>query len=367
MQSVDVGFQTDKVLFVGLQMPAKRYATYNQRVGFADRVLTAVSDLPGVQSAAIGNGGLPFGGPRSTYTIEGLPKEDSRTLQLGLISAEYRRTMGIPLRAGRDLTAQEIAHADPVMLINEAAGKLWPTGTSPLGARVRLDLLERPGGALVPPQSTPVVTVVGVIGDTRNAGLSEPAAPAAYLPYTLLAPAGRTLALRTKTAPMLLLNAVRDRIRGIDKDQPLSRPITLEEVLGLETVQPRFNMALFTFFGLLGLALATAGIYSMLSYAVARRTHEIGIRMALGAGRRNVLTLMLAMGGKLVLIGLAIGLAGSLALARFLRSEVFQVPGTDGIAMAAVVLMLALAGLVACAVPARRAAKLDPTAALRHE
>jgi putative ABC transport system permease protein len=166
---------------------------------------------------------------------------------------------------------------------------------------------------------------------------------------------------------MLALNAVRERIRGIDQDQPLDRPITLQEVVGEESVQPRFNMALFSFFGFLGLALAAIGIYSMLSYTVARRTHEIGIRMALGAGAGDVLQLMLAMGGRLVVLGLGVGLAGSLLLSRFLRSEVFQVPSTDPIALAGVVLLLTVAAFAACFVPARRAAKLDPMSALRHE
>jgi putative ABC transport system permease protein len=243
-----------------------------------------------------------------------------------------------------------------------------PAGTSPIGRQVRLDLLGKPGpSVLVPAHSSDAVTVVGVIADTRNQGLRDPAAPAIYIPYTLLAPPGRTLALRTAGQPMLLLNAVRDRVRGIDKDQPLSRPLSLDDIVGFETVQPRFNMALFTCFGLLGLALATFGIYSMLSYSVARRTHEIGIRMALGADRRNVLSLMLSMGGRLVLIGLAIGLAGSVTLARFLQGEVFQVPGTDPLAMAAVVFLLGSAAFLACLVPAARAAKLDPTVALRHE
>jgi putative ABC transport system permease protein len=276
--------------------------------------------------------------------------------------------MGIALRAGRELSRQEVVHAQPVALINESASKLWPAGTNPIGARIRIDLLEKPGGPLLAsPQSAPTVTVVGVIADTRNAGLRNPPAPAAYIPYTLLAPPFRTLALRTQGKPMLLLNAVRERVRGIDKDQPLARPITLEDVLGFETAPPRFNMALFTFFGVLGLALAAAGIYSMLSYSVARRTHEIGIRMALGAGRRDVLTLILAMGGRLVLIGLGVGLTGSLTLARFLRSEVFQVPETDAVALGGVVLLLCGAGLLACFVPARRAARLDPMSALRHE
>jgi len=147
----------------------------------------------------------------------------------------------------------------------------------------------------------------------------------------------------------------------------VNRPITLEEVLGFETVQPRFNMALFTFFGLLGLALALVGIFSVLSYAVARRTHEIGVRMALGAERGDVLGLMLRMGAKLVLWGLGVGLAGSFALARVLRSQVFQVPVTDWVAISAVVALLSGAAFLACLLPALRASRLNPMIALRHE
>jgi len=166
---------------------------------------------------------------------------------------------------------------------------------------------------------------------------------------------------------MSVLNAVRDRLRAIDKDQPLSQPATLEEILGTQTIQPRFNMALFTFFGLLGLALAAVGIYSMLSYAVARRTHEIGIRMALGAGRGDVLGMMLAMGARLVGIGLVIGLVGALTLARFLRSAVFQVPETDPVALLGVAFVLSVVGLMACLLPAQRAARVDPMSALRND
>jgi putative ABC transport system permease protein len=368
LQSLDPGFQADRVLLIGLQAAPKRYQSYEERVAFSERVLAAVKTLPGAQFAAIGNGALPFGGPRSAYSIEGRQEDESRRILVGLISADYPKTMGIPLRAGRELNPQEVAHAEPVALINEAASKLWPAGTNPIGGRIHIDMLEKPRGSMLAPASAmPTVTVVGVLADTRNTGLREPPVPAVFLPYTRLAPSFRVLAVRTLTTPMSLLNAVRGRVRGIDKDQPLSRPITLEEYMGFETVQPRFNTALFTFFGLLGLALASVGIYSMLSYNVARRTHEIGIRMALGAGRAQVVALMLRSGATLVLIGLGLGLAGSFALARFLHSQVFQVPETDALAVSGVVLLLSLTALLACLVPARRAAKLDPMSALRRE
>jgi putative ABC transport system permease protein len=367
LQNTDVGFQPERVLMVGVQLPPKRYATYQQRVAFTQGLLDRVRALPGVESAAIGNGGMPFGGIGSRYTIEGMaPAADP--ILLSLVSAGYPETLGIPLRLGRGITEQEVVHADGVALINEAAAKLWPGGQSPIGRRIRLDFLEKPRGSTLPaPGANGQVTIIGILANTRNAGLRDAPAPAVYVPYTDTAPTGRLLAVRTRGNPMSQLNAVRQQVQTLDKDQPLGRPITLQDVLGQETVQPRFNMALFSFFGLLGLALAAVGIYSVLSYTVARRTHEIGVRMALGAQRRDVVSLMLAMGGRLAIAGLGVGLVGSFVLARFLRSEVFQVPVTDPIAVLGVVALLGAAALLACFVPARRAARLDPMAALRHE
>jgi len=365
--SVDPGFQPDRVLMTGLQFPPKRYVTYAERIRFTERLQEALATIPGVQSVAVGNGGLPYSGGRTGFSIEGQPKDDARQIGLNLISSGYGQTLGIPLRSGRDFIRQEIDHADPVALINETASKLWPAGVSPIGSRIHLDLLDKPD-VPAPPRSTPMLTIVGVMADIRNDGLRRPVLPVVYAPYTLVAPPARTIALRTQSRqPMQFLNAVRERVQAIDPRQPLGRPITLEEVMGFDTVQPRFNMALFSFFGFLGLALAAIGIYSMLSYVVARKTQEIGIRMALGAVPRDVLHLMLRMAGRLLLVGLVVGLAGSFALARFLRSEVFQAPSTDPLAVAGVVVVLTFVASVACFAPAWRAAQLDPMSALRHE
>src|SRR5207302_1457124 len=161
----------------------------------------------------------------------------------------YTRTLGIPLLNGRALTVHDVAHAEHVALINQAAARLWPAGENPVGRRVHLGILEKPqsGFLFAPGTPSPDVTVVGILANTRNAGLRNPPAPALFLPYTVIAPTGRTLAIRTRTGdPMRLLNGVREQVRQLDKDLPVARPITMEEVVGSESEQPRFNMALFT-------------------------------------------------------------------------------------------------------------------------
>ena len=233
---------------------------------------------------------------------------------MNLVGADHLRMFGIPLRHGRMFDASEVRRGDRVAVINEAAAKLWPAGESPIGARVRLEILARPpGAALVDATQPPEVTVIGVMADTRNAGLRADPQPTLAMPYSIVAQPQRTLAVRGAGDPNQLLNPVRAQVRAMDPDQPLGRPLLLSDLQGEEIVQPRFTMALFSAFAALGLALAAAGIYSVLSFHVTRRTHELGVRMALGAPRRNVVGLMLTMGGRLVLIGLVIGVAASFA------------------------------------------------------
>ncbi len=366
LQTTDLGFQPDRVLMTGLQLPVKKYSTYQQRVSFTEQLLEAIQTIPGAQAAAMGNGALPFGGLQTPYRVEGGAPADSRPLAMGLISAGYNRTLGIQLRAGRELAPQEVAHGDHVALINETAAKLWPAGSNPVGRRLRLAVLETGDPrVLLAPARDPYVTVVGVLADTRNTGRRNPPVAAAYVPYTLMAPPDRMIAIRSAGEPLALLNALRERVRSLDKDLPLVNPRTLDQVVGLQAVQPRFMMALFTLFAGIGLALAAFGVYSVLSYTVARRTQEIGIRMALGAGRGQVLALFLAIGARLAAVGLGIGLAGGVAITRMMKNAVFGVPGTDLAALGSVVVVLGVASLAACAIPARRAANLQPMSALR--
>ena len=370
LQRVDLGFQAERVLMVGVPLASRRYATLEQRNRFAQELLERAAHLPGVQAAAIGVGGLPFGGPQSTYAIDGQPESETRRITLNLVSADYLRALGIRLLRGRMLTEREIADVERLAVINEAASQLWPAGEDPVGKRIRLDELRGPGGSvLAPTNSSPYVTVIGVVGNTRNAGLRDEIRPAALVPYTLLAPPQRVLAVRAHADPKLLLNPLRDLVRALDAEQPLGRPITIEEVLGRQTVQPRFTMALFVLFAALGLGLAAAGIYSVLSYAVTRRTHEIGVRMALGAHGTDVLCLIFASGGRLVGAGIVIGTLASLGAARLLSSklDLFRVQTADPVSFAGVVALLGAVALAACYIPARRATKVDPMVALRYE
>ena len=365
LQNVDAGINGDRVLLVGVPLPAAKYPTLDQRNRFAEELLERVGHLPGVEAATFG---LPFGGPQSPFAIVGQPADESKRITVNLVGAEHLRTFGIALRAGRMFDAADVRRADRVAVINEAALKLWPAGENPIGARLRLGVLEHaPPRTLVDPGRPPEVTIVGVIANTRNRGLREEPMPIVALPFSVIAPLQRPLAVRSAADPNLLLNPVRAEVRAMDVEQPLGRPITLSEVLGQDVVQPRFTMALFAAFGALGLVLAAAGIYSVLSFHVTRRTHELGVRMALGAPRRHVLTLMLMMGGRLVVIGLAVGVAASLASTRFLRSQLYGVQPADPVAYAVVAVLLGLVAFVACYIPARRAAGVDPMVALRQE
>jgi ABC-type antimicrobial peptide transport system permease subunit len=233
---------------------------------------------------------------------------------------------------------------------------------------MRLGVLERaPEPGVVDTTLPPEVTIIGMVANTRNAGLREEPVPAILVPYTVMAPLYRMLVLRTTGDPLLLLNPLREQVRGLDSEQPLGRPFTLDEAIGQHVVQPRFTMALFGVFGALGAALAAAGIYSVLSFHVAQRTQELGVRMALGAPRRHVLALVLIMGGRLVGAGLVVGVLVSLWSTRLLRSQLFGVTPGDPLAYVIVASVLALVALVACYLPARRAAAVDPLAAVRHE
>ncbi len=371
LRNVDLGFRPERVLTVDLRFQSKRYDTLEQRNQFAAELLERVRRLPGVEAATIGNGGLPFGGAPSDWSIPGQAGTDLPRIAIQLVSAEYLTTLGIPLRRGRMFGAEEIAAGDAVAVINETAAKLWSPGRDPIGSQVQLDLLGQPGGSQLrkPDALSPVVTVVGILGDTRNDGLRNEPNAVALLPYTLIAPPGRTLAIRTRADARGLAAAIRSEVRAMDPQQPFGELTPMERAVADQSAQPRFIMALFTLFAGFGLALATAGIYSLLSYFVSRSQREIGVRMALGAARHDVRNLILGTGGRLAAGGMIVGVLASLAVSRLLTSqlELFRVSSFDPISFGLVLTVLCAVILSACLLPARRAAHTNPMQALRQE
>jgi putative ABC transport system permease protein len=370
MLRVDPGFQPEHVLRINVTLPPKSYPTWIERNVLDRNLLESVAGLPGVQAAELGNEGLPYSGFRSPFTIAGQPRADGRLVAMSFISSRYPQTLGIPLKRGREFTEAEIESGIRVALINESAARFWPAGQDPVGRTMEIDGLARVADdpqLLAAPGLAAGVTIVGVIGDIKNDGLGEAAFPGVYLPYTLFAPPGRALAVRTTGDPLAMVNAVRMKARDLDKDLALGKPNTLDEVLGEETQQPRFNMALFSSFAFLGLALAAIGIYSVISYNVTQRVQEIGVRMALGATRGDVLSLILLMVVKVASLGLAVGLIGSLLVERLVGFQMFAKTSFGMAPLAAIVLLLAAVALLAAWLPAARAGNLDPVTALRHE
>jgi len=366
LQNVDPGVQADRVLLMSVPMAQDRYQTRAQRNAFTRELHQRVSALPGVAGATFG---FPGSGRPTPFTIAGQNRDEARRIGATLAGADHLKTYGIALRRGRMFDAVEVEREDRVAVINEAAAALWPAGQDPVGSQLRLDFLANPPqGLLMDVSRGDSVTIVGVVANTRNGGLREAPIPVVVMPYTIAGNAGQLLAVRAAAGdPMQLLNPVRAAAREIDAEQPLGRPITLGEVLGQDVVQPRFTMAMFATFAGLGLALATVGIYSVLSFHVSRHTHELGLRMALGAPRRRVLGLMLGMGARLVGAGLVIGLVASVAAGRLLQNQVFGIRTGDPLAYAGVMAVLATITFLACYLPARRAAGVDPMVALRQD
>ncbi|HEX5964587.1 MAG TPA: FtsX-like permease family protein, partial [Pyrinomonadaceae bacterium] len=325
-----------------------------------------VEAIPGVASAGYVTA-IPLtwkGGTTGVFpegTSEPLPgvSYDANHRQ---VSANYLQTMSIPLRQGRYFTAQDNEQAMPVVIVNETmAREYWPNG----------DAVSRRFKLGDPTDDTPWFTVIGVVADVRQMGIDVPVKGEMYLPYGQVTPwdfyAPRDLALRTNGDPASLMGAVREAIRSVDADQPVSNVATMEEVLGREASQRRLGMILLTAFAVLALLLASLGIYGVLAYFVAQHRNEIGVRLALGATPARILLLVLQKGMKLTLLGVAIGLAASFALTRLMTSLLFGVKAVDPLTFAAVPVLLAGVALLACWIPARRAAKVDPMVALRYE
>ncbi|HEY6271764.1 MAG TPA: FtsX-like permease family protein, partial [Terriglobales bacterium] len=358
LTEADEGFDPTRVVTLNLSLPAARYSNPAERNRFVERMLEGVSALPGVRSASAVTR-LPLGGGESRrgIEIEGRPARpgDNPGVLYSVASPGYFGTLGIPLLRGRDFTSRDDAGAPGVFIINQAMARAYWPGTDPVGKRMRFD------------DATPWSEVVGVAGDTRQQDLAEPAPPMFYAPYAQDSWPSLTVAIRAAGDPGALENEAERAIQAVDKDQAVYDVRTMSEVIENSVSPRRFYVLLLGIFAALALGLAAIGIYGVMAYSFAQRTHEIGIRLAVGAQHGDVLRLVLGEGARLALGGLAIGLVGALGLTRLLSSLLFGVSASDPLTYASVAVVLVLVALIACYVPARRALRVDPMVALRYE
>ena len=359
LRQTNPGLDYQNVLTMSVTLPQTRYAETYQQAKFYQDTLERVRTLPGVTEVAVATSIPLLGAPgHFRVYIEGVPDPGSEKVPRisgRVISSDYFRLLKIPIVAGRSFTQADSENAARVAIINESfARRFWPN-ENPLGKRFAYST------------NRIVCEVVGVAKDSKFRVSDTATLAEMYLPVAQRPGLNMSLLVRTKTDPLSLTTAVQREILNIDKDQAVTEVATLEQVLGESIEQPRLTMFLLMIFALVALTLAAIGIYGVMAYAVAQRTREIGIRMALGAQRLDVLKLIVRNGMTLALLGVAVGLAAAFGLTRLLASLLFEVTATDATTFAIVSVGLLSVALLACYIPARRATKVDPLVALRYE
>jgi putative ABC transport system permease protein len=362
LQKVDPGFNPDNALTVSVALPKQKYPEEKQQVAFFQQLIERAAALPGVQSA-----GAAHVVPLSSndfvlaFEIDGRPPLQpgaTQSTNYYSVSADYFKAMGIPLRRGRWFTTRDTKDSPRVALINETmATKMFPD-EDPIGKRITFDDRQK---------DPEWFEIVGIVGDVKQYGLEQATTMQTYEPYTQQTFPSMTLVLRTAGDPTNLIATIRSEVLKLDKEQPATDIKTLNQFFSTAIAQQRFSVVLLGVFAVVALVLAAVGIYGVLSYAVTQRTHEIGIRMALGAGRRDVLRLVVGHGMLLTVIGVAGGLGAAFGLTRLMVSLLFGVTATDAVTFASVASVLLAVALLACYIPARRATKVDPLVALRYE
>ena len=363
LQRVNSGLQPENILTFNVTLPEVKYKWEKQSQFFID-LKKRLETTPGVQSAS-SIYPLPLSGDRFviTFEIDGRPVEpkDEPSAEFFFTGVDYFKTMGIPMIKGRDFDDRDRHGSTPVVIVTEAFARQHFPNEEAVGKRIK------PGISTIDDEDSPWREIVGVAGDVRNQSLSAESKPAYYVPQTQVPWSSMVAVMKTTNEPHSLISAVTKEVAAIDQDIPLFGVKTMEEYLSASVATPRFSTTLLSIFAGVALVLTIVGLYGVMSYSVAQRTNEIGIRMALGAQSRDVLLMIVKQGSMLILLGLGIGLAGAYALTRVISSWLFGVTAKDPFTFAAVSVLLAFVALLACYIPALRATKVDPMNALRCE
>jgi putative ABC transport system permease protein len=365
LQHVDLGLNPDNILVARLPLPRGQYDTAAAKHRFFQTLLSRLAALPGVVAATETTTLPPYGGITSDIEIPGKTHQDKWESMVQLVSEGYFPTLQLRLLRGRLLTAPEVDEGRRVVVVNQTLVNRFFGGENPIGQSIKFNEFEKLRDQSV---ANPVFEIVGIISDAKNRGIQDPPMPEAFVPYTLTGAFMRGVLVRTSSAPEALLSSVRREIWAVDRNVALTNTGTLSEFLKqFSYAEPRFSLTLLGVFAGVGLLLVAVGVYSVIAYTVSRQTHEIGIRMALGAGRGDVLRMVAAMGLRLVALGVAIGLVATFGVTRVVASQIWGVSPHDPITLAIVVSLMALVGFAACWFPARRATRVDPMIALRFE
>jgi putative ABC transport system permease protein len=321
--------------------------------------------LPGVVAATETSTLPPYGGIPSEVDIPGKTHADKWNAIFQLCSEGYFQTVGIRMLRGRTLSEADVNDARKVAVVNQTLVKKFFGKEDPIGRQIKLTMLET---VPEPPVKNPVFEIIGVVADVKNQGIQEPPNPEVWVPYTVTGAFERGILVRTSKEPLPMLNTVRREIWAVDHNVALTLTGTLKDFLkSFSYSEPRFTLILLGVFAGVGLVLVAIGIYSVIAYTVSRQTHEIGIRMALGAGRADVLRMVMRMGLRLIGLGTIAGLAVSFGVTRLLASQLWSISPYDPWTLSGVVAVVAISGLAACYFPARRATRVDPMVALRYE
>ena len=366
LRQVRLGLQPDHVFQAVLVLPADRYKSAEQVTEFVRPLLARLKSLPGVVDAGESNARPPINFAASKLEISGKTPQDDWRVLFQNVSEEYFRVLGIKFKQGRSFSEAEVNDARKVAVVNQTFVRKYLPSENPIGQRVRLASLETSADPVHDAREG--FEIVGVVADVTNSGLQVPIEPEIWTPYTVTASGPLVLMVRTSQDPGTMMNAVQQAVWATDPGVALAYPSTMEDRLNKYVYAgPRFGFLLMTVFGCIGLVLVTVGVYSVLAYSTARKTHEIGIRMALGAERSHVLGMVVRTGLRLVVAGMALGIAISTVLGRVMGSQLVGVTAYDPATLAATLLLLMLTATVACWLPARRAARVNPTVALRYQ